>query len=193
MGLFDIFKKKDNKQENTKKADLIVQPSTNEEEKPVTQSTAKKDEKPKKHFEEIKVHGCSFYPENFRELDWVENDDYRLKKSEMVDDYLINEKVFKEEFVGNGVTELIDEPENPEDPKAIAVYVDKLKIGYIPKGKTAHIRKLRKEDNIREVTVDIKGGKYKIVYENEDDDTYDLVSGDLPYFAKITIYYKTPK
>ncbi len=192
MGLFDFLKKKDPKPTGVT-SNIIEEKSvviTSDDKKTVENEKPKK-EKPK--YETVKVHGSSFLQDAYKQLKWTDNPDYDSKKNELIDDGLIGERVYKEYYSGDGNVELIDEPDNPEDPKAIAIFLDGVKIGYVAKGKTGHIRKLRKEDNIRKMDIEVWGGKYKFVSEYEDDDyktKYDLEKDDVPYGAQITLYYK---
>ena len=192
MGLFDFLKKKDSKTaeelSNTNEEKSVSIPS---EDKKVVETEKQKKEKPKN--ETVKVHGSSFRQDAYRQLEWADNPDYDLKKNELINEGLIGQRIYKENYCGDSNVELVDEPDNPEDPKAIAIFLDGVKIGYAAKGKTAHIRKLRKEDNIRNMDIEVWGGKYKFISEYEDDDfktKYDFEKDEAPYGAQITLYYK---
>ena len=49
-------------------------------------------------------------------------------------------------LVSEGV-KLIDEPENKHDPKALAVYLFNVKIGYIPSSDTDMVRNFKSKEN----------------------------------------------
>ena len=55
-----------------------------------------------------------------------------------------------------------------DDPNAIRVEADGVLIGYVPKAKTKHVRELLASGRVRFVDVEIKGGKYKVAYEDGD-------------------------
>lgn len=150
--------------------------------------------------ERHKVTGVSYRTEELLSLG-VTNEDYDLTKKQLVEEGLIGERVYRTDFYVSQC-ELIPEPDNPEDPKAIKVVADGAHIGYIKKGSCAHIHKLLREDRIESVSCDIGGGPYKIVvtdYEDEEDfdeededaeESYTLDSGDAPYYATVTIKLK---
>ncbi len=161
--------------------------------------------------ERHKVAGVSYHTEELLSLG-LENYDFDLAKKQLIEAGMTDERVYKTEFYPSKC-ELIPEPENPEDPKAIKVVVDGVHIGYIKKGSCAHIHKLLREDRIESVSCDISGGPYKIVlteceddeedfdeedfdeedFDEEDEDaeeSYTLDSGDAPYYATVTIKLK---
>lgn len=201
MGLFDLFKKKASKNmveeksvsSSSKEAiateDKIEIPEMETKEK----SAINKPKKEKPKFETVKVHGSSFRQQAFKQLNWEDNPYYDYKKSELIDAFMTGERIYEYYYNGDNKVELIDEPDNPEDPNAIAIYLDGVQIGYVAKGKTAHIRKLRKTDNIGKLSIEVWGGKYKYLREYEDEDyetKYDLEKETQDYGAQITLYYK---
>lgn len=147
--------------------------------------------------ERHKVAGVSYHTEELLSLG-SENYDFDLTKKQLIEEGLTDERVYRTDFYPSKC-ELIPEPENPEDPKAIKVVVDGVHIGYIKKGSCAHIHKLLHEDRIESVSCEIGGGPYKIVltdYEDEEDfdeedgeaeESYKLDSGDAPYYATVII------
>ena len=91
--------------------------------------------------------------------------------------------------------DLVPEPENPHDPKAIKVLADGRLIGYIKKGSCAHIHKLIREDRIERMTCEIGGGPGKMLVPDMDSDRerYLLQQGDTILWAKVTIHLKPEK
>lgn len=139
-----------------------------------------------------KVAGVSYYTENIMKLA-SENEDYNLTKRELVDEGLTDEKIWKYQFFP-GETELIPEPDNPEDPNAIKVVVDGLKIGYIKAGSCSHVLKVLRENRCLGVDCEIYGGPYKIVYEDYDDekdkDVYTMEKDEHSFAVTLTMYEK---
>ena len=139
-----------------------------------------------------KVAGVSYYTENIIKLA-SENEDYNLTKRELVDEGLTDEKIWKYQFFP-GETELIPEPDNPEDPNAIKVVVDGLKIGYIKAGSCSHVLKVLRENRCLGVDCEIYGGPYKIVYEDYDDekdkDVYTMEKDEHSFAVTLTMYEK---
>lgn len=141
--------------------------------------------------ERHRVAGTSFRMTDIMSLG-VENDDYSLTKRMMIDEGLIGERVYKMDFYAYDV-ELLPEPENPEDPRAIRVVVDDVHIGYIKKGSCAHIHNLLREGKIESIECEIKGGQYKILLEDCDEygkDTYELEKDEAPIYADLFIKIK---
>lgn len=141
--------------------------------------------------ERHKVAGVSYRTEELLSLG-VTNEDYDLTKKQLIEAGLTDERVYQTDFYPD-TCELIPEPENPEDPKAIKVVADGVHIGYIKKGSCAHIHKLLREDRIESVSCDIGGGDYKIVitdYDEDGDETYTMEKESTPYYATVTIKVK---
>lgn len=136
-----------------------------------------------------RVAGTTFHADNIMNLA-VENPDYDCSKKELIDDSLINERVWQYEFDPTDV-KLVPEPENPEDTNAIKVVVDGEHIGYIKSGFCAHIHKLLKENRILSISCKIGGGPYKYISEeydeDKDKDVFVLERGRANFFATLTI------
>lgn len=118
---------------------------------------------------------------------------YSYSKKELIELDCVDERVYKYNSY-TGTADLVPEPENPHDSKAIKVMVEGAHIGYIKAGSCAHIHKLLREDLVEKVNVEIKGGDYKIVNEDFDDvtekSTYTLERGSLAINAVITLTLK---
>lgn len=139
--------------------------------------------------ERIHVRGESFYEESFNELRY-KNYEYDYSKKEIIEEGLDGHRIYQYEFDPVNV-ELIDEPDNPKDPNAIAVYVCGHQIGYVPHGSTAHIRNVREKYGIQRITAEMGGGKYKIVFEDDDNEgSYSMDHGEAPNWAIVSISYR---
>lgn len=137
--------------------------------------------------ERVHVRGVDKYKDNIESVA-SENPYYDLSKRELIDRFS-DEKVWQYDFDVKG--ELVPEPDNPYDPNAIMVQANGLCIGYVPKGSTGHIRKLMESGRIVSMDLDIGGGKYKDVYEDEDEDGNDryVVDRDSrPYSAVLELH-----
>lgn len=135
-----------------------------------------------------KVTGLAHYMENLMALA-SENDDYRLSKRDLIDNGLTDERVYQYEFYVNKA-ELVPEPDNPHDPKAIKVLVDGQHVGYIKAGSCAHLNKVIREGRIEKIDVEVGGGKYKIVREDCDEfgkDVYEMERDDIPFYVHLHI------
>lgn len=133
--------------------------------------------------ERIHVRGLDHYTDNIKAVA-RENPNYDLTKRELIEE-CPDEKVWQYYFNVKG--NLVPEPDNPNDPNAIMVQADGRCIGYVPKGSTSHIRKLMESGRIKSMDLDIGGGKYKEVYEN-DDDKYEMDRGERPFSAVLELY-----
>ncbi len=134
--------------------------------------------------ERIHVRGISNYVENILSVA-TENPDYDLTKKELEEEHP-EERVWQYEFHAKGA--LVPEPDNEYDPNAIMVQADGLCIGYVPKGSTAHVRKLMESGRVKSVWLNIGGGKYRGVYEN-DDGKYELDSGEKDFSAVVELVF----
>lgn len=84
----------------------------------------------------------------------------------------------------NKVAEFRDEPSNPHDKDAIAVYMDSLLVGYIKHEDIEQINNIRKRHSVKSVIGCITGGDYKIAAEDgstNKDNRYFSVSIDVEY------------
>jgi len=135
--------------------------------------------------ERIHVRGLDHYTDNIKAVA-RENPDYDLTKRELIEE-CPDEKVWQYYFIVNG--DLVPEPDNPYDPNAIMVQANGLCIGHVPKGSTSHIRKLMESGRIQSMSLDIGGGKYKEVYEDEDEeDKYEMDRGSRPFSAVLELF-----
>ena len=146
--------------------------------------------KPAPKIEHHNVAGTSFRHEALMALG-VENVDYPKTKRELIEDSIIGERVYKTDFYANHV-ELVPEPDNPNDPNAIKVVVDGQHIGYIKKGSCAHVRKLIESDVIKAMRCEIKGGRYKMLLEEDDYEKtrYELITDEHPLCADLYLTIK---
>lgn len=122
----------------------------------------------------------------------IENTDYSKSKKSLIEDGLIEERVWEYEFYPHNV-ELIPEPDNPYDPNAIKVVVDGEHVAYIKKGSCAHLLKVIREGRIEKIECIIGGGNFKYIQEDVDEDgefSYTLVKESKPYYVWIHITEK---
>lgn len=182
MGLFNLFKK--NQPQKT-----TVPPKEQEQAAPI------KAVLPKENTTVVECHhvtGTSHYQKAIISLSY-ENSDFDMTKKEILDSCMEDEKIYKFDFYPKNV-ELIEEPDNEFDPKAVKVIIDGEHVGYIKKGSCSHIKKLIKEDRIKSISAEIGGGKYKILvsdYDYEKDkDVYLMEKGEKPFFVNIDITLK---
>lgn len=132
--------------------------------------------------ENFKVAGVTQYTKAFLTLG-EKSDDYDLSNAEIKQEYGDGDRIFQYEFFPAKV-ELIPEPENEYDPNAVMVVVDGEKIGYIKKGNCTHVKNLLAQGDAR-VSVEIGGGKYKDVLE--DDDRLTVERDEMPFWARVSI------
>jgi len=131
--------------------------------------------------ENFRVAGISYHMADFMELA-QEDPDYSSKKSEIIENGLEDQRVYKFFFAADQV-ELIPEPENIHDPNAVAVYADGHHIGYIKAGSCSRVKNLLASGRIRRISLDAGGGPY--VYYDSDAKTFD--ADEAPYGAKVII------
>lgn len=146
---------------------------------------------PQTKVERHKVAGTSFHLDDIKAMGGY-NYDYDKSKRELIEEGLVGERVWQTDFFPRVAT-LEPEPDNPQDPKAIKVVVDGVHIGYIKAGSCAHIHKAIREGRLESVKCEIKGGKYKIVLEDFDEDgdsVYELEKDDVPIYADLYITLK---
>ena len=149
-------------------------------------------EVPKKKTQTHRVAGVSFREAILKDL-MGENSYYTCSKTDLISYGCVDERIYKFN-VYNGSAELVPEPDNPHDPKAVKVLVEGMHIGYIKEGSCSRIHNLMRDDRIEKIKVEIKGGDYKVIYEEYDDytdkSTYSLDKDSAPFSAVLTITLK---
>lgn len=184
MGLFDMFKKK---------PAPVPAPEPAPEPKPEPKD--EKAEKPDPGFKtyDFKVAGVAYHEESLIDNIVFENDDYFMKKSELIELGMVNERIYKYEPSFMNV-ELVPDPTNEHDPNAIKVIVDGVHIGFVPEKKTAKVKKILDKSEILSLACGISGGPYRYIKEYYDDDkdkdVYEEEKGEVHFFADISINYK---
>lgn len=116
---------------------------------------------PRATFERHKVAGTTYHLDAIMELA-EDNPDYDMTQREIVDAGMEEQRIYQYTFPDSPV-ELVDDPDNEQDPNAIKVLVAGQHIGYIKRGSTGRIHKLQRSDRVLGVTAEIYGGRYKIV------------------------------
>lgn len=166
--------------------------NNNAENHEIHSETVESDIKTKPSKEHHKIAGTSYRQNEIKSLG-SENFEYQMSKSEIIDCGMEDTKIFELEFDANRV-ELIEEPDNEYDPKAVKVVIDGAHVGYIKKGSCSRIKKLLKDDKIASISANIFGGKYKLVYSDydydKDKDIYTLEKGIMDFFVSIDITLK---
>lgn len=142
----------------------------------------------------FKVAGISRRQKNIASKLLLENSDFLLSKSELVEIGAIDERIYKYSPIELDA-ELVPEPDNPRDPNAIKVLVDGVQIGFVPADKTGKVKSILEKEQIHAITSAFYGGPYKIIHEDFDIDrereVY-TIEKDSQYNigAEITIEYK---
>jgi len=137
-----------------------------------------------------KATGINYYMDNIMRLA-TENPGYNMSKTDIIGFGITDERIWKYDFCPC-VTELIPEPDNPHDPKAIKVVVDGEHIGYIKAGSCSHLLKVINEGRIRSIICKMGGGPYKEVREEIDDDSYESIHtvehGETNIAVRLTVH-----
>lgn len=115
----------------------------------------------------------------------VENEDYNLPLSEIKKLYSDGDKIFCHEFVFSEVS-LVREDNNPHDSNAVRIDADDKVVGYIKKNEAVTVRQLLDAGGVSGVELEIYGGPYKKVVEDEDG-RVDVLEKSYGYFATLYI------
>lgn len=144
--------------------------------------------KPTKAVERVKytfkVAGTSFRTDAIEDM-LKEDGDYYESKSYLRENYDDGDRIWQYLSEYRDDVALVDEPENKYDPNAIRVEVGGVHIGYVKKSSTSRVRNLLKKDDVR-VKIDIGGGPYKELYEDEDG-KIQIKRGEIEFYAKLEI------
>ncbi len=99
----------------------------------------------------------------------VDNDEYGMSKKELIDEYRIDERVYRYDFEA-GHVELVQEPDDSKYAGAVRIVADGILIGYIPHSRAEEARNLIANDDAHGFMLSIEGGEFHEVREEEDDD-----------------------
>ncbi len=135
--------------------------------------------------EKFQVAGVSHYSDSIMKDIAYENDDYSLSVKELSETYDVGDRVFEYSFDDCNAS-LVPEPTNEHDPNAVRVEVKGILIGYVKRGSCSHVKNLLKSPDFDHVKVEIGGGKYKRLYE--DDDKLKIEKDSCEFFADLYIY-----
>lgn len=135
--------------------------------------------------EKFQVAGVSHYSDSIMKDIAYENDDYSLSVKELSETYDVGDRVFEYSFDDCNAS-LVPEPTNEHDPNAVRVEVKGILIGYVKRGSCSHVKNLLKSPDFDHVKVEIGGGKYKRLYE--DDDKIKVEKDSCELFADLYIY-----
>lgn len=114
--------------------------------------------------EGFEVAGIKYYMENLISI-CPRNPDYELKKAEIIKRNIEN-SIFEYQLESDNV-QLIPEPDNAHDPRAIKVIINEQHIGYIKKGSCGHIHNLLNSKSIIKIHAFIHGAKRKFLTYSE--------------------------
>ena len=138
--------------------------------------------------ERFKVAGVSHYVNDIMENLAYENDEYSLSNRELIDAHEYDDyytRIFEYSFDDCNAS-LVPEPTCEYDSNAIRVEVKGILIGYVKHGSCTHFKNLLKYPDFDHVKVEIGGGKYKRLYE--DDDELKVEKDSCELFADLYIY-----
>lgn len=113
-----------------------------------------------------------------------ENEDYKMKDRDFIDEKQENEKVFQYEINEKATITTI----SCEGAEQLQVFVRNTHIGDIKKGGISRVKNLLKKGNIENIWVEVSGGKYKMI--KEWDDEYTVLDTETPFSITIEITYK---
>lgn len=138
-----------------------------------------------------RVTGVEHYLDNLMELS-SKNDEFFLGKKGLIDEGLIEERVYEYDFYFTRA-EIVPEPDNPHDPRAIKVLLDGRHVGYIKAGSCAHLLKVIKAGRVEKIEAKAGGGRYKYITEDYNEHgraTYDMDSDTIPWYVQLVITEK---
>lgn len=116
------------------------------------------------------------------------NEDYHKSGKYLAENGLTEQNIYEYDFFP-WLTELVPEPDNPHDPNAIKVVVNGVHIAYIKAGSCAHLLKVIRENRVKKIDCKIRGGKYKYVsceYDEDGNEDCTVDKDERPY--TVTLY-----
>ena len=112
------------------------------------------------------------------------NDDYSLKKSELLDEYSGGDKIFQF-FSSYDAPNAVNIAPDNTDPKKRFVVLTGDVIGVVKSGSVSRIRNLMSAANFVGLSVNIYGGNYKQITHDGDVDNF----SDHEFYAELLVYH----
>lgn len=110
------------------------------------------------------------------------NEDYKLKKKDLIEDNREGEKIFKYELN----TQATITPISCEGTEQLQVFVHNTHIGNIKKGGVSKVKKLLKSGNIQRIDAEVSGGEYKLLSLRNGEYYYDELENVFSITIEIT-------
>ncbi len=129
-----------------------------------TKNTAALPEKRTLTEEDFRAVGVSYYEANIRKLA-CRNPDWSKTAAQLLKAGKGGKRIFKDNYVNRPV-KLVEEPDNPHDPNAVAVMVAGELVGYISREENARVRNILHSREIISLSGFIGGGEFKIIAED---------------------------
>jgi len=111
--------------------------------------------------EDFKAAGVNYYSESINKLAYS-NPDWKLSAKQIINNGKVEKKIFRYNYV-NKPTVLKEEPDNENDPNAVAIYIAGELVGYISRDYNVHVKDILHNHEIKSISGFIGGGEYKIV------------------------------
>lgn len=118
----------------------------------------------------ISVAGPDYHQKALASLMTEANPDYKLTKTEMLDEYDLEDRIYQYE-ISECELQIWHEPGNQYDPAALQVFADGVFIGYVPQGNLPVLSSLARMPGL-EMHVEIYGGKFRYLEHDEENDPF---------------------
>lgn len=114
--------------------------------------------------EDFKGAGAYYYEKNIDKLA-TPNPEWKKRATTIVKEGKSGKRIFKHNYVNRPV-KLIEEPNNPNDPNAVAIMIAGELVGYIGRGDNIKVKYILNNREIISLSGFIGGGEYKIVHND---------------------------
>ena len=139
--------------------------------------------------ETFAIAGIARFASNLEKLA-EHNPDYDLTKTELTEKGLVGQRIYEQNYPCEDVTlQLCTWPEENETEEVPGVFVSGEQVGYIRKASCDHVRKLLDSGQIKELSLAMHGGPYRILLESDSEEPQ-LEDGDAGMFALLTLGYE---
>ena len=105
--------------------------------------------------------GSTYYESAFRSLE-IENAIWNKSAKEILAFGKADHRIYRYNYMNTPVV-LTHEPNNPNDPNALAIHVAGRVVGYIGREQNSFVLGLLKQNRIKTISCFIGGGEYKVI------------------------------
>ena len=135
--------------------------------------------------EEFLLVGLKYFSDQFENLA-EPNPLYDMTVNEVVEKGLVGERLFAFQYHAEELS-LQETETTPEGMSGLCVFADGTPVGYIKKNAAEKVRALQAENLIKELSLVLRGGPYRVVRETQDGMAFEMEDGTAAMYGNLSV------